>query len=511
MFDSLYSSRGLLKVGEWTGTPSVPVISRVRKYLAGSMVFFLALFVLFLPPTNLEKKGICNTNFAGGEINSHSPQVRVALLRGTAAAGFQVTGSYRVINENTGDIIGIPRPGERWEIEDAGGLLRISREGKPVGAFKGPVLICETPYIVNIYGSKDLVEKYSTSEMAVLGDNGKIFSLAGDMSDIYIESKWGVNGLQPESSLNLVALYRQNGDGGAFSAKKYRGSMQFSAAEDGLLAVNMLSVESYLRGVIPREMPGEWPLEALKAQAVAARSYALAKARDNEQKAFDVLATDYSQVYGGYDAETPLTDRAVQETEGIVMTFNNEIVYAFYHASSGGFIENSEDVWNEPLPYIRSRNDPFDKNDKFYNWQVSYKQNQLVKLINEKLKEWGHERIFASINDLQEIADTSTGVRVRRMKFTGTGEDGQPLTVILQNADRVRVALGLRSAFFTYQKQVDASGKLASVTFTGSGWGHGLGMSQYGSRGMARQGNNYRQILQYYYRGVEIKPDYGRF
>jgi len=487
----------------------------IKNLGAASTIFFLILFILFFPCTSFGDKDSFNMNSSVSkvkdELNSDNlPQIRVVLLQGAAAAAFQTTGSYRIINENTGAVIAVPRPGERWRIEDAGGLLRVSREGKPVGAFKGPILVRETPYVVNIYGSRGFIEKYSPNKIAVLGGSGKVSSFKGYLSDMYIQSKWGVNSLQPVSSFNLVALDRQGGNGVVFSARKYRGSMEFSAAEDGLLAVNRLSVEDYLRGVLPREMPGEWPLEALKAQAVAARSYALAKAEDNREKAFDVLTTDHSQVYGGYDAETPLTDRAVQETEGVVMTYNDNIICAFYHASSGGFIENSEDVWNEPLPYLRSKNDPYDKNDKFYNWQVTYSENQLVNLVNLKLKEWGYERIFASINDLQEVADTSTGVRVRRMKFTGVDKAGQMLTVILQNADRVRAALGLRSAFFTYQKRVDASGRLVSVTFTGSGWGHGLGMSQYGSRGMARQGNNYRQILQYYYRGIEIKPNYGR-
>jgi len=209
-------------------------------------------------------------------------------------------------------------------------------------------------------------------------------------------------------------------------------------------------------------------------------------------------------MYGGYDAESPATNKAVEATRGMVMLSGGDLVAAYFHSSSGGYTENSEDVWVAKLPYLRWKEDKFDKNDTYYNWQVNYTVEQL----KEKLSGAGYE--FSKISDLQELARTSSGARVKKLAVKGEGPSGKALTVEISNSDNVRIALGLKSSLFTFTKKYDKNKKLTGVSFTGSGWGHGLGMSQYGVRGMARAGYNYQEILKYYYTGAVLAKDYGR-
>ena len=124
--------------------------------------------------------------------------------------------------------------------------------------------------------------------------------------------------------------------------------------------------------MVPAEIPPSWPKEALKAQAVAARNCALQQVEVSRGSKYNLLDDQLSQVYRGYDAETPATNEAVEETRGMVMTSQGRLITAFFHACSGGFTENSEDVWLEQLPYIKGKADPYDKNDKHYDWQVDY-------------------------------------------------------------------------------------------------------------------------------------------
>ncbi|MGB9904782.1 MAG: SpoIID/LytB domain-containing protein, partial [Desulfotomaculales bacterium] len=263
-------------------------------------------------------------------------------------------------------------------------------------------------------------------------------------------------------------------------------------------------LEEYLYGTVPAEMPAGWPPEALKAQAVASRSYALAQIKKNSGASpFDLLATQVSQVYRGYDWETPATNRAVDETRGVVLTWRGAPAEAYFHSSSGGFTENSEDVWKNRVDYIRARPDPFDLNDRHYNWQVSYPKEELIKQLASK----GYK--FKDIFDLAEKERTSTGKRVKRLLVSGLSETGAPVTVEIGNANEVRTALGLKSAFFTLEKELDARQKLVRVTLRGNGSGHGLGMSQYGALGMAGKGYSYQDILKYYYSGITISTGYG--
>lgn len=153
------------------------------------------------------------------------------------------------------------------------------------------------------------------------------------------------------------AIYIQNPESKGFLATKkrwYRGDIIIYNIEGALTIVNSLPLEEYLMGVVPAEMPSKWNEEAHKAQAIAARSYALANLNKRGSKGYDLKDTPADQAYGGASSETPQTTRAVLSTRGEVLTYDNKIIPAYYHAAAGGRTISAGEVWNHDLPYIQS-------------------------------------------------------------------------------------------------------------------------------------------------------------
>lgn len=155
------------------------------------------------------------------------------------------------------------------------------------------------------------------------------------------------------------AIFIQNPNSKGFLATKrkwYRGDIVIYNIQGALTVVNSLPLEEYLLGVVPSEMPSKWNIEAHKAQAIAARSYALANLNKHGSKGYDLKDTPHDQAYGGASSETPQTTRAVLSTRGEVLTYDNKIIPAYYHASAGGKTLEAGKVWNHDLPYIQSVN-----------------------------------------------------------------------------------------------------------------------------------------------------------
>lgn len=499
---------------------------------------------------------------ARGDVLPAPGSVRVGLALQVPEIKFSVSGSYQLVDESSGKKAGNVNAGDQYAISPVPGGLIVIQNGAPAGTFTGPLLLQESGLQVAILGGSGVpVTRGAGDGLTAAGADGSPVVL-NNPAGLYILGADGKKQLQPATAgdgLNLVAL-SWNG-----ATRRYRGAMEFRPDGAGVTAVNILPVEQYLYGVVPSEMPASWPAEALKAQAVACRSYAMTRLGTGKN-GYDLLATQGSQVYRGYGGESPAATRAVDETRGMIMTYQGRPVDAVFHSSDGGWTENSEDVWNGYVPYLRTKPDPYDQNDKYYNWTVTYTAAQL----QQQLAKAGYK--FSAVDDLNILAYTASGKRVKCLAVSGLGPGGQPLTVNIgeppdkSKADAVRFALGLKSALFTMQKimssqtgtgspppgntggippanpagntgtapgvsggqtpavpgpppggqssvgsqQPPAGGaKLVSVTFTGSGWGHGLGMSQYGARGMAGQGYNYQQILEYYYTGIVLTPNYG--
>ncbi|OPY58129.1 MAG: Amidase enhancer precursor [Pelotomaculum sp. PtaU1.Bin035] len=423
--------------------------------------------------------------------------VRVVLARQAGSFDFKIDGDYQLVNLSTGKIITKLRKNEKWQVKLQAGQMEFQSPGGNFGSFSGPVAVQEVKNHVNIISESRGVADRSTSDLSALNAKGKAVMLF-DNTSLFVKSAQDKKALTTGGGLNLISLLEGSEYG------RYRGSIEFRFDDGNLMAINELNIEDYLRGVVPAEMPSSWPAEALKAQAVVARNYALQKVEATKGQSYNLTNDQFSQVYHGYDAESPAADQAIEDTRGIVMLNRGNLISAFFHSSSGGYTENSEDVWSNPLPYIKHKDDPYDKNGQHYNWQVNYTTSQLV----EQLKAAGY--IFKEITDIDELARTASGARVKKLAVNGIGPDGKPLHVEISNADNVRIALGLKSALFTLNKVYDKEKKLAGVNISGSGWGHGLGLSQWGACGMARQGYNYQDILKYYYTDINFASSYGR-
>ncbi|WP_288249622.1 SpoIID/LytB domain-containing protein [uncultured Prochlorococcus sp.] len=271
--------------------------------------------------------------------------------------------------------------------------------------------------------------------------------------------------------------------------KRFSGKLNLFVLDSEILVVNVLGIEKYLTSVVGSEMPTKWPIEALKAQAIASRTYALKQKGNN---LFDIDSTQKNQVYNGLESRTYKTIRAVKSTRSLVLTYKNKLINALFHSSSGGMTENSQDVWKNKYPYLSSVKD-FDKNNPKFRWKKKISSNELINL-------------FPNIGGLKniEILDiTSTG-RVKNVNLIGADGSDQMSGVAL------RKRLGLKSnfvrfKFFEEELNNNTPLKKGLIVF-GQGAGHGVGMSQWGAKYLASRGHKAERILKYFYRGVQIKP-----
>ncbi len=442
--------------------------------------------------------------FAAARVGNDTVRVGIAQQMPEVKLTFQ--GCYRLVDALSGGVIAETSPGETWTAANTGGLVMLKRNNEHQGLYQGSIIAEEVKSEQSILsGDGTIQKKNSLSGLAVLSA-GTGLNYLGDSGDLRALDGSGRVTPMSRGGLNLFSLEKYG------QASRYRGSVEIRSIGAGLTVVNELPVEQYLYGVVPAEMPVSFPLEALKAQAVTARTYVIAQLGSYGSQGFDVLDNQQNQVYRGYDGEHAQAARAVDETAGKVLIYGGRPIAAFFHSSSGGCTENSEDVWSESLGYIRARVDPADYNTKYHNWTVAYSTEQLTRVVNEKLKGLSNPvpyPEFALITDLNEMQLTSSGQRVKRILIEGFDAAGNPVRADISNADRVRIALGLNSSLFSMQKDVDISGRLCGVVIIGSGLGHGLGMSQWGASGLALQGYNYQDILQYYYTGVDLVNNYG--
>jgi stage II sporulation protein D len=228
----------------------------------------------------------------------------------------------------------------------------------------------------------------------------------------------------------------------------------------GVTAVNKAELEHYVRGVVPLESPASWPIEALKAQAVAARSYALAERRGG---VFDVYDTTASQVYGGFSAEQQSTNRAVAKTNGQVLRYQGKVITAYFHSTSGGHTEDNENIWGgSAIPYIRGVDDPWDKYSPYHHWRLTYSANRLGAALG--------------VGRLRRVTNVSHGAssRIVRATFRGTGG-----TRRLHGYMDLKPRLGLRDAPSVIKRLTsNASAARAAAAGVGS---HGFARDLSGS------------------------------
>lgn len=323
--------------------------------------------------------------------------------------------------------------------------------------------------------------KIGSSTTAIVKDaTGKQIGTLSPMSSLAAKTKG--NKISINDRLSATELYIEpQGNGYVWIGDRwYRGKTRLLRQDNTITAVNHVELEDYLYSVVGAEAISSWPLEALKAQAVAARSYALYKRSREANGIYDLDTTVGTQVYKGLDSEYTTTHEAVNSTLGQIMTYNNQVILAAFHSSSGGHTENVEDIWTAPLPYLRAVVD-YDQQSPVFEWQ----QIVPVSRIEEMVAGVG------AISGLQPVEMTPHG-RVITMQITG---DRGSITV---SGTDLRKTLELRSTLF----RMSTDGK--NVRVQGRGFGHGLGLSQWGAYYLAEQGVNYYQILGHYYQNAVL-------
>lgn len=266
--------------------------------------------------------------------------------------------------------------------------------------------------------------------------------------------------------------------------RPYRGVLHLHRVPGGrLVAVNVLPLEEYVRGVMRAEVAPDWPLEALRAQAVAARTYALYAALTSEQAIYDLTATTASQMYAGAWGEDGRSDEAVLSTRGVVLTYEGMVIPAFYHSASGGMTEDAVEVWEKRYPFIVGIPDPFSAGAPHHLWEETLPEET----VRRVLAAGGHA--LGVIQSIETDGRTRSGRIQRLLVRHASGM----LTLEAKAFRRLVGAEILRSTNFTVLRNG------TEFTFVGKGWGHGVGLSQWGAKGMADLAFGYEDILRYYF------------
>ena len=340
--------------------------------------------------------------------------------------------------------------------------------------------------------------------------------------------------------------------------RRYSGKLNLYILDSEILVVNVLGIEKYLSSVVGAEMPAKWPLEALKAQAIASRTYAM---KQKGNKLYDIDSTQKNQVYIGLEARNYKTIRAVQSTRSLVLTHKNKLINALFHSSSGGMTENSQDVWQNEYPYLSSVKD-FDKNNPKLNWQEKFSYDKLQELFptiggvkrieilnitktgrikNVKIYgDYGSEVItgtdfrkimnlkstlirFKFIEDDANISENETDNR----SPTGKSKN-ESLTYIVKFGDNLfdiatrynstvsqivklnniedSSLIKINQKLLVPKNQKNSSLRIKKIlVVSGMGSGHGVGMSQWGAKQMAARGAKAEEILKHFYKGTKIK------
>jgi len=354
------------------------------------------------------------------------------------------------------------------------------------------------------------------------------------------------------TSEGRVTIVPEKGDGKItfYSFKRaegypsYRGVVEIAKKEEGFLLVNELSLEEYLYGVLPSEMPSDFAPEALKAQAICARSYAYMGVTENRYAKYGAHVDDSvaSQVYNN-TKETEAAILAVKDTHGQVLFYQDEVVNCYYFSTSGGYTSAAEDVWENatPVPYLTGKATTYDSESPWYRWQTfvplevlkTYTEQALkerYQVVPEQILTYDEEReefVSKPIETLGEplsyrIVERGAGEIAKKLLIVGTegvflvkneynirrvlAPVGQ--SIARENGEAVRGSSLLPSAYIELRKGLykEAEGYLV----LGGGYGHGVGMSQCGADAMAKQGATCEDIMEEYYPGTEIGFIYGQ-
>ncbi|PJZ68244.1 stage II sporulation protein [Leptospira perolatii] len=307
-----------------------------------------------------------------------------------------------------------------------------------------------------------------------------------DINNLLIKRAYDIVSLDARK-LRAPIRFSSENPGLEYKGKKYRGEIVLVPENSGsVLVLNRVPIEEYLYSVVPSEVPAGWPEEALKAQAICSRTYAVREMIAKKESSFDVEATVNSQAYGGMQKENPRTTSAVKDTQGVLAVYEGDPIHTFFHSNSGGKTETPENLWGgKRLPYLNSVSSEFDNSGEQFLWKSNLSQDQ----IDQSLSSLG----VGSVQSVQVLSRTPSG-RVDLVEIIGS----ESSTKMKGKEFRNLMGASIKSLRFGIKR--DSDGFLVK----GMGSGHGVGLSQWGSYGMAKQNYTYAEILRHYYQGIDF-------
>lgn len=282
------------------------------------------------------------------------------------------------------------------------------------------------------------------------------------------------------------------------NGRRYRDTIFLTRNPDGTIQiVNELDVEEYVRGILKHEISPSWPAEALKTQAIISRTYALKNMHRHNKKGYNLCNTSHCQVYGGAHSEDPVIDKAVKKTKGIVLTYKEKLAQTVFFSTCGGYTENAVHVWKikKAPAYLNGIRCPHCRKAPRFRWQQFISQKHLIGVLK---KSTGMSRPIRSIKVVSRFPSGRAkmiAVRYKRSRKKFTFRGNQFRMVVGPNLVRSTLIRSIKKA---------QSGFL----FSGRGWGHGVGLCQWGMKAMAAKGTNFKRILKFYYPGTIVSSGY---
>jgi stage II sporulation protein D len=271
------------------------------------------------------------------------------------------------------------------------------------------------------------------------------------------------------------------------NGKRYRGMIELHNVLGKIYVINILRIDEYLFSVVPSEILSSWDMESLKAQAVTARTYAYYHMMKKKDLLYDVDATNNFQLYKGIAVETERTSKAVEETSGEILTYKNQPIIAYFHSTCGGRTIDDKFVWDgNDLEYLTGIKCSFCKESPVYSWDTKLTLYEMRRFLRREYKGVG----------------TITGISFRK-------REGRVVSVVIRHRNGIIKLSGNNFRLLFPDKKIKSLLFVARKTkrgliLHGHGWGHGVGMCQWGAKGMAESGADYKEILKYYYKGVNI-------
>ncbi len=436
--------------------------------------------------------------------------------------------------------------------------MEVVKKIERLGVKAYPVSIYRETWKVYVGGYNSLAEleeakkllgtNYSYSYQGPYADNGHRILILGDNLTVLLDGK--TLGAYPQ--FKAISLNSNKNAILNLGTRQYRGRIEIGRyGNSSLTAVNIINIESYLYSVVPSEMTSSWPTESLKAQAVCARSYTLSKTKygtDSDiTSPYCINDTTSYQSYKGYGVETTATTAAVNATRGNVITYEGDIISSYYFSTSGGRTESSYNVWGSKSPYLVSVTDEYETEPEKGPWVIAMSKSEIARRLSNA------GMVVGNIASITVQSETESG-RVSKLKIVGDYQ-----TQVLQT-EQIRTIFELYSTKFKVVKSgqntdyvvarsssgkskvelsdsyvINGDGKITTLDqeeqqiyvvkssdnltafikdgptsddvyyFVGLGYGHGVGMSQSGAKGLAKKGYSYIEILQYYFQGCSIE------